>query len=97
VGTYDVRAEHPGFQTKVQTGLRIAVAEEAVLNFVLEIGAVAESVSVTAEAPVVNTTSGSLGGLVSEGRVSDLPLNGRNLTDLSLDKEMLKAPIARSS
>ena len=83
VGRYDVRAEHSGFQTKIQTGLRITVGEEAVLNFTLEIGTVAESISVTAEAPVVNTTSGSLGGLVSERRVSDLPLNGRNLTDLA--------------
>ncbi|HWP84755.1 MAG TPA: carboxypeptidase regulatory-like domain-containing protein [Terriglobia bacterium] len=84
VGTYDVRAEHPGFQTMLQRGLRIAVGEEAVLNFALEVGAVTETVSVTAEAPLVNTTSGTLGSLVTEQTITDLPLDGRNWNDLTL-------------
>ena len=84
VGTYDIRAEHPGFQTKVEQGLRIAVGDEAVLNISLEVGALTDTVSVTAEAPIVNTTSGTLGSLVSEQTVSDLPLNGRNYNDLTL-------------
>src|SRR6476646_2383494 len=46
VGTYEVRAEQTGFQTKLQTGLRIAVGDEAVLNFSLDVGTVAETVSV---------------------------------------------------
>ncbi|MBI4478903.1 MAG: TonB-dependent receptor [Acidobacteria bacterium] len=84
VGTYDVRAEHPGFQAKVQQGLRIAVGDEALLNFTLEVGAVTETVSVTAEAPIVNTTSGTLGSLVNSETMTDLPLNGRNWNDLTL-------------
>ena len=84
VGIYNVRAEHPGFQAKVQQGLRIAVGDEALLNFTLDVGAVTETVSVTAEAPLVNTTSGTLGSLVSEERVADLPLDGRNFNDLTL-------------
>jgi len=84
VGTYDVRAELAGFQTKLERGLRIAVGDEAVLNIRLEVGVAAETVSVTAEAPVVNTTSGTLGSLVSEQTVADLPLNGRNYNDLTL-------------
>ncbi|OFW35304.1 MAG: hypothetical protein A3J28_16670 [Acidobacteria bacterium RIFCSPLOWO2_12_FULL_60_22] len=54
------------------------------MNFTLEVGAVQETVEVTAEAPLVNTTSGSLGGLVDEQRMADLPLNGRNYLDLTL-------------
>jgi hypothetical protein len=84
VGTYDIRAELAGFQSKVEQGLRVAVGDEAVLNITLEVGAAAETVSVTAEAPVVNTTSGTLGSLVSEQTVADLPLNGRNYNDLTL-------------
>ena len=84
VGNYELRAEHPGFRAQVQSGLRVTVAEEAVLNFTLEIGAVTETVSVTAEAPLVNTTSGSLSSLVSEQRVADLPLDGRNFNDLTM-------------
>src|SRR5689334_22025812 len=84
VGTYNVRAEHPGFQTKVQQGLRIAVGDNAVLSIALEVGSVAESVSVTAEAPIVNTTSGTLGNLVSAETITSLPLDGRNYNDLTL-------------
>ena len=54
------------------------------INFTLEVGAVTETVSVTAEAPIVDTTSGTLSSLVSEQTVSDLPLNGRNFNDLTL-------------
>ena len=84
VGTYDVRAEHPGFQVRVQQGQRISVGDEAVLNFTLEVGAVTETVSVTAEAPIVNTTSGTLGSLVNSETITDLPLDGRNWNDLTL-------------
>ena len=84
VGTYDVRAEHPGFQVRVQQGQRISVGDEALLNFTLDIGAVTETVSVTAEAPIVNTTSGTLGSLVNSETMTDLPLNGRNWNDLTL-------------
>jgi len=84
VGIYDVQVEQTGFQAKVQTGLRITVGQEAVMNFTLDVGAVTETVSVTAEAPIVNTTSGMLGSLVNKQTLADLPLNGRNYTDLAL-------------
>jgi hypothetical protein len=84
VGGYEVRAEQSGFQTAVQNGLTLAISQEAVLNFTLEVGAVEQTVAVTAEAPLVNTTGGSLGGLVDEQKVADLPLNGRNYANLTL-------------
>ena len=84
VGTYEIRAEQSGFQAEVRTGLTLAVGQEAVVNFSLQVGAVEQTVAVTAEAPLVNTTSGSLGGLVDEQKVADLPLNGRNYVDLGL-------------
>ncbi len=84
VGNYEVRVEHPGFQSELRQGLTLAVSQEAVVNFTLQVGAVEQTVAVTAEAPIVNTTSGSLGGLVDERKVADLPLNGRNFVDLTL-------------
>ena len=84
VGPYEIRAEHPGFQSALRTGLTLTVSEEAVVNIVLQLGAVEQTVAVTAEAPLVNTTSGSLGGLVDQQKVADLPLNGRNYIDLTL-------------
>src|SRR5450759_2146293 len=84
VGNYEVRAEKAGFKANVQTGLTLTVSQEAVVNINLQVGSEAQTVSVTAEAPLVNTTSGSLGGLVNEERVADLPLNGRNYIDLTM-------------
>src|SRR5579885_455342 len=84
VGAYEIRAEHTGFQTAVRSGIKLAVQDEAVVNFTLEIGAIEQTVTVSEQAPLVNTTSGSLGGLVDEQKVSDLPLNGRNYIALTL-------------
>ena len=84
VGSYEVRAEHAGFRSAARMGLTLSVSQEAVVNFALEVGAVEQTVEVSAEAPLVNTTSGSLGGLVDSDRIADLPLNGRNYADLIL-------------
>ncbi len=84
VGKYEVRAEKSGFQTGVRTGLTLTVAQEAVVNFTLQVGSTSEQIVVSSEAPQVNTTSGSLGNLVDEQNVADLPLNGRNYIDLTL-------------
>src|SRR3989338_2526092 len=84
VGTYELRVEHAGFRGEVRSGLTLTVAQEAVLNFTLQVGAVEQTVSVTAEVPLVETTSGSLGSLVDERQVAELPLNGRNYIDLTL-------------
>jgi hypothetical protein len=84
LGAYDVQAELTGFQTQLQKNLTLSVGQEAILNFSLSVGEVQETVSVSAAPPLVETTSGSLGGLVSEEKVADLPLNGRNFNSLVL-------------
>lgn len=84
VGNYEVRAELPGFQTAVRAGITLTVSQEALINVTLQVGATSEEISVTADAPLVNVTSASLGGLVDEQKIADLPLNGRNYTDLTL-------------
>ena len=84
VGSYEVRGENPGFRAELISGLKLAVSQEAVVNLALKVGSVEESVTVAAEAPLVNTTSGALGSLVNEQKVADLPLNGRNYMDLTL-------------
>src|SRR5438093_1747247 len=85
VGHYTVRAELAGFRTQAQRGLILEVAQELVVNPTLEVGAVPqEEVVVSAEAPLVNTTSSALGSVVNEQSMSDLPLNGRNYVDLTM-------------
>jgi hypothetical protein len=83
-GHYSVKVEAAGFQTQTQTGLTLNVAQELVVNAALQVGAASQEVTVTGEAPIVNTTTSSLGTLVNDQRVSDLPLNGRNYLDLTL-------------
>src|SRR5438034_7266052 len=85
VGRYTVRVELTGFQTQTQRGLTLEVAQELVVNPILQVGAAAQQeVTVNSEAPLVNTTSSSLGNVVNEQAMADLPLNGRNYVDLTM-------------
>src|SRR5882672_2278257 len=84
VGHYDVKIERSGFKTATKKGVVLDVAGEVVTNLALEVGAAATEVTVTGDAPVVNTTNGTLGGLVDEQKIDELPLNGRNYLDLTL-------------
>ncbi|MBI4445323.1 MAG: TonB-dependent receptor [Acidobacteria bacterium] len=82
VGRYEVRAELSGFKSVIRH-VTLSVGDAAVVDFVLPVGEVSERVEVTGEAPLINTTSSSLGGLVDDQKVADLPLNGRNFVDLA--------------
>src|SRR5437870_3206228 len=82
VGAYEITAELPGFKQQVRRGINLVVGQEAVVNLTLEVGTVAETVTVTGEAPIVNTTLASTAGLVNESQIKDLPLNGRGFDQL---------------
>ncbi|MGH9785580.1 MAG: carboxypeptidase regulatory-like domain-containing protein, partial [Terriglobia bacterium] len=84
IGNYEVRVGSAGFQTQVRTGVTLTVGQHAVFNFTLSPGAVLETVTVTGEAPLVETASSSVGTLVSQAQISELPLNGRDYTQLAL-------------
>jgi len=84
VGRYSLKIEHAGFKTITQTGIVLDVSQEVVINVSLQVGGATQEVVVTGEAPQVNTTSGQLGGLVNEEKMAELPLNGRDYTDLTL-------------
>ena len=84
VGTYEVQASAMGFETQNRKGLVLEVTQEAVVDFSLNVGLQSQSVTVTAAIPLVNTTSSSVGSTVTQQSVADLPLNGRNFTDLTL-------------
>jgi hypothetical protein len=84
VGHYEVKGEHAGFKTETQKGINLQVTDQAVINMTFEVGSSEQEVVVTGEIPVVNTQDATLGGLVSDTSIKDLPLNGRNYIDLSL-------------
>src|SRR5215831_17321436 len=82
VGSQEVRAEKPGFRSAVRTGVNLAVAQEAVVNLKLEVGEVAQEVTISADTPLVDLTTASVSGLVGEREIKELPLNGRSFDSL---------------
>ena len=78
VGIYTVRAELLGFTTLVKEGIRLAVGDSAALNFSLRVAAVAETVTVQGESPLVDTKKSELSGSVEQRQVEGLPVNGRD-------------------
>jgi hypothetical protein len=84
VGDYAVTATTPGFKTKTITPITVRVDQTVTLPIDLEIGAVAESVEVTASTPLLDATTSSLGQVIENKKIIDLPLNGRNAFALGL-------------
>ena len=82
LGPQEIRIEKQGFKSAVRTGINLAVGQEAVVNLQLEVGELAQQVTVFEEAPVVNTTTASVSGVVGSREVKDLPLNGRSFDNL---------------
>ena len=68
VGAYEVTAELSGFKQQIRRGINLVVAQEAVVNLTLDVGDVKDQVTVTEEAPLVNTTLSSTSGLINETR-----------------------------
>src|SRR5947209_10521319 len=82
VGAYEITTTMPGFKQAVRSGMNLVVGQEAVVDLTLEVGAAAEQVTVTEEATLVNTTTSSTSGVITEQQVKDLPLNGRSFDQL---------------
>ena len=81
-GNYTVTVEAPGFKRYLQSGVQLATGEKARLDITLEAGQLSESVSIVEDASPLRTESGSLGQIVSNRKIVDLPLNGRNFLSL---------------
>ncbi|HET7209111.1 MAG TPA: TonB-dependent receptor, partial [Terriglobales bacterium] len=81
-GTYVVRVEATGFKTVAHPNVVLEVAKDADLDFTLQPGNVSETVTVQEEIPLLDTTSSTLGGTLSNKEINDLPLNGRNYENL---------------
>src|SRR6266508_1855010 len=81
--TYDVTAELAGFQTAQRKGLLLQANENLTVNFALQLGALAETVTVAGESPTVDVTSSTLSEVVESKRIVELPLNGRDAAKLS--------------
>jgi hypothetical protein len=81
-GVYKVRAEARGFKSVERLNLELEVAKDIRIDLTLQPGQVSETVIVSGEVPLVDTTSSTLGGTLSNQTINDLPLNGRNYENL---------------
>ena len=82
LGPYRLEAALPGFRTFVQTGIVLQVNSSPVINVQLQVGQVTEQVEVQANAALVETRNVGVGQVIENARILELPLNGRQVTDL---------------
>jgi len=84
VGPYIVAAEESGFKKTERTGVELRVDDRLRIDLVMAVGQLTETVAVEATTPVVSTDSSTLGNVVDNKKVTELPLNGRNFLQLNL-------------
>ena len=84
VGAYQLTAELQGFTTVTQTGLQLLVGQTATVNLQMVPSTVQETVTVTAEAPLLNISTSSLGGNIDPQQVQELPVQGRQWMSLAM-------------
>ena len=80
--TYSVRAEFKGFKVFERKNILVEVGKDVRIDAVLQPGSTTETITITEEVPMVDTTSTTLGGTISNEIINDLPLNGRNYQNL---------------
>ena len=83
-GRYTVTVQKDGFQKSAQTGIVLTVGQVATLNITLQVGDVKETVTVTANAELINTTTAAMSSVLNQSSVRELPLNGRDPANLVL-------------
>jgi hypothetical protein len=83
-GAYELRAELEGFARYVQSGLTLNIGQIYTIDIVLKLATVAETITVTGEAPLIETTDSQVGTVIGEKLIDNLPLLGRNFFNLAL-------------
>ncbi|MBL8219004.1 MAG: TonB-dependent receptor [Bryobacterales bacterium] len=81
-GMYEIKAEHSGFKSATRANIELQVQQTARVDFTLEVGQVTESVEVTSAVPLLATEDATVGTVIEQKRITDLPLNGRNFFSL---------------
>ena len=81
-GIYNVKVDLQGFQSKIRNGIELQVQQTARLDFSLDLGSVEVAVEVTGSAPMINATDATVGTVIENKQILELPLNGRNFINL---------------
>jgi hypothetical protein len=83
-GSYEIRAELEGFSLYLQKGLTLNIGKTYTIDIIMKLGTVAETITVTGEAPLIETTRSEVGTVIGEKLIDNLPLLGRNFFNLAL-------------
>jgi hypothetical protein len=83
-GQYDITSDLAGFTTQIQKGINVQVGSATPADVTLKVATVAETVTVTAESTLIQTTTSDVGQVITSQMVENIPLNGRKFQDLSL-------------
>ena len=97
-GLYSVRVERQGFRPVVQSNVQLQVQQTARVDFTMQVGEVGQTIEVNSTAPPLNTDDATIGTVIENKRIEDLPLNGRDflqLVALSPNVSSALAPRAR--
>src|ERR1044072_8836653 len=81
VGLYAIEVTVQGFKTQVADQVTLEVARTIVQNFQMEVGAISEQVQVSSDVPVIETSTTSVGTVINQRTVQEIPLNGRHFVD----------------
>jgi hypothetical protein len=84
VGNYEIKVELKGFKTEAVRDIRVETAAQVRQDFKLQLGSVTETVEVSASSVQLNTENSTVGGVIENKRIIDLPLNGRNMVGLAV-------------
>jgi outer membrane receptor protein involved in Fe transport len=82
-GAYTIQVEMQGFRKSERRGIQVSIQQQALVDITLETGALAEEVVVTADAPLLQTGTGTVGETLNSDTIEDLPINGRDYTALA--------------
>jgi hypothetical protein len=84
VGVYTIEVRVQGFKTQVADQVTLEVAKTVIQNFQMDVGAISEQVLVSSDVPVIETATTSVGTVINQRTVQEVPLNGRHFVDLGL-------------
>ena len=83
IGNYSVSVEAQGFKLETRSGIVLQVQDRLRVDFTLQVGSINESVNIAAEVPLIQTESSALGDVIAGRQITELPLNGRDYTQLA--------------
>src|SRR5260370_30518108 len=96
-GEYSLTVEQPGFNTEIRRGISLETGQEARVDITLTAGSLTQEISVSAAAPLVSSENATVGNVVEQKKIVELPLNGRDYLQLAQLHPNVYAPAQGSN